>query len=147
MSDFTFDVNYDVGNGDDLEVSSVAISPTPPGKSKTGSDGDGNITVGKGDKATFVYNCGTAGWNLSELQLKSQDRRHWGKQSGKKRLNGDAAEDFPDVDADSGTVTSNGGAISISDVNKKSSTVDYRVAATNGSKTIWSDPRVKNNGD
>jgi hypothetical protein len=59
MSDYSFDVSYRVGTGEVLEVQSVALSPVPPGRSKTGSDDCGNIIVGKGDTATIVYGCDT----------------------------------------------------------------------------------------
>jgi hypothetical protein len=129
-------------------VTSVFISPTPPSGSKTKIQDDGDITVGKGDTATITYCCNDGGWKLGALEMKSQDRGKFGPQPGKNRLDSDAAEDFPGVDANSGKVNAGAnGQLSVSDANKKSSTVDYRVSATKGQTTIWSDPKVKNNGD
>ena len=148
MSAYSMTVEYQVVNDTTVSVKSVSISPTPPTSSKTKIEDDGDITVGKGDTATIDYSCNDAGWRLSEIQLKSHDRGHWGSRPGRDRLDSDAAEDFPGVDAHSGTVdVGTSGQASISDANKKSSTVDYRVAATKGNTTLWSDPKVKNNGD
>jgi hypothetical protein len=148
MSDYTISIDYAVQNDTAVAVSNTSISPSPPDGSKTGVADNGDVTMGKGDTATITYNCNSNGWHLSEIQLKSKGRSHWGPQSGRDRLDSDAAEDFPGVDANSGRVNVGAsGQASIADANKKSNTVDYRFGAKKGSTTIWSDPSVKNNGN
>lgn len=148
MNAYTISIAYAVQNDTTLAVSSATISPTPPSGSKTAVAANGDITMGKGDTSTITYSCNSNGWRLSEIQLKSQGRSKWGPQSGRDRLDSDAADDFPGVNANSGTVNVGAsGQASISDANQKSSTVDYRVGATKGNTTIWSDPSVKNNGN
>jgi len=147
MTEYTISLSYKVSNNT-VEFDTGSTSPSPPGSSKTGSDDDGNVTVDKGDTASIEYECSTSGYSLAEVQMKTKGRDKWGKQKGKNRLDSDAAEDFPDVPADSGTVTPDStDKIKIKDDNKKSSKVDYRVGINDDGTIIWSDPRVKNNGD
>lgn len=145
---YAIGINYSVNGSNEAVFDSKSLSPNPPQGSKTGVDDDGNITLGKSDTASISYGSVTNGWRVSELQLKDQSKSKWGKQSGSNRLTSDEAEDYPNVPADSGTVAAPAnGALSITNNNSKSSTVDYRVALTKGNDTIWSDPRIKDNGN
>lgn len=145
---YTIDISYAVNASNEAVFDSSSINPTPPSGSKTTVDGSGNITLAKKDSATISYTSATNGWNIDQLQLKDKDKSHWGKQNGSNRLTSNEATDYPDVPADSGTVSANAnGSLSIRNNNTKASTVDYRVALKKGSEVVWSDPRIKDNGN
>lgn len=145
---YSISVHYEVNADNDVVVNSTIINPAPPATSKTSVDSSGNITMGKKDTSTISYVCGTDGWQMSQLQMRDKDKTKWGKQNGSNRLTSDETEDYPGVPADSGTVDADAtGNLSISNTNKKASKVDYRVSVTNGEETLWSDPRIKDNGN
>jgi hypothetical protein len=145
---YSIGVQYAVDSDNQVVVNSTSINPTPPSGSNTTVDSAGNITMAKKDTSTISYSCGTTGWQISQLQMRDKDKDKWGKQTGSNRLTDDEKIDYPDVPADSGTVNADSnGHLSISNSNSKASKFDYRVSVTNGTQTLWSDPRIKDNGN
>lgn len=145
---YTIGISFAVNASNEAVFNSSSINPTPPDGSKTKIDDSGNITLAKKDSATISYSSATNGWSIDQLQLKDKDKSKWGKQSGSNRLTSNEADDYPDVPADSGTVSADvNGNLSISNTNTKSSTVDYRVSLKKGNVVVWSDPRIKDNGN
>jgi hypothetical protein len=116
------------------------IFPDQPGQASK-VDSDGNITVGKKDSAFINFHCDTPDWSASAVQIKGKNHK-WGD-----ALSTNIQHDYPSVDASSGMLGADAnGVLALRDVNSKGSEVDYRVQFTDGTNTIWSDPRIKDVG-
>jgi hypothetical protein len=116
------------------------IFPDQSGQAST-VDSDGNITIGKKDSAFINFHCDTPSWSASAVQIKGKNH-DWGD-----HLSANIQHDYPDVDADTGMLSADAtGVLALRDVNTKGSEVDYRVQFTDGTNTVWSDPRIKDVG-
>jgi hypothetical protein len=116
------------------------IFPDQSGQAST-VDSDGNITIGKKDTAFINFHCDTPDWSASAVQIKGKNHK-WGD-----RLSANIQNDYPAVDADTGMLCADAsGVLAMHDVNAKGSEVDYRVQFTDGTNTLWSDPRIKDVG-
>ncbi|MCU0989621.1 MAG: hypothetical protein MUE63_08580 [Xanthomonadales bacterium] len=116
------------------------IFPDQSGQAST-VDSDGNITIGKKDTAFINFHCDTPDWSASAVQIKGKNHK-WGD-----RLSANIQNDCPAVDADTGMLCADAsGVLAMHDVNAKGSEVDYRVQFTDGTNTLWSDPRIKDVG-
>ena len=136
---YNIDLTYLIDDNK-ASISSTAIAPVQPGATSS-VDGDGNITIGKKDSAFINFHCGTPDWSVSAVQIKGKNH-DWGD-----GLSANIQHDYPDVDAATGMLCANAtGEIHLRDLNTNSSEVDYRVQFTDGTDTIWSDPRIKDVG-
>ena len=116
------------------------IFPDQTGQSSK-VDADGNITIGKKDSAFINFHCDTPNWSACAMQIKGRNH-DWGD-----ALSVNIQHDYPDVDAVTGMLCADAtGVLALRDVNSKSSEVDYRVQFTDGTNTVWSDPRIKDVG-
>jgi hypothetical protein len=94
------------------------------------------------------YTSVTAGWDATEVQLRDDGKTSWSPGQGENQLTADEATDYPGVDAHTGSKSKDAtGKLSVTNNNSKASTVKYRVALSNGTSTVWSDPRIKDNGN
>lgn len=137
--EFNFGVEYSVVDNT-ATVSNTSMSPVPSGDD-TGIDAEGNITMDKKDWGWTLFSCVTDGWSIAELQIRDHGK-DWGDE-----LSDKAQKCFPDANTENGTVPADPDGLHIlSDTNKKNVTVDYRLKLTDGTTSIWSDPRVRDKG-
>lgn len=151
MAQYQIELSYaaDVENNVlDLETS---LCTGPDGSNGDGKgthvDGDGNITVAKGDSANISFRVVTEGWTVAELELKDSKKSKFGAQPrGKARLTKKEAADFG-IDRYSGTRYGQGlPSLTLNDRNQNQHTVNFCVFATNGEHVLVSDPRIRDGG-
>lgn len=135
-----------------VDTSETALEIDTPSQCRSGGD-NGCVEALPGERIRIQLvlgsneTCSSGGtWGLSEVYLGGEDSP--GKPSSWGNLN-KATADF-DVDPVTGLVTpengSNRNQIKFSNQNSQAYDVWYKVTATCGSRTIESDPRVRNGG-
>lgn len=140
--EYNVDLHYLI-SGNKASISGTSKPTIYPDQAGQASkvDADGNITIGKKDTAFIDFHCDTSGWSATAVQIKGKNH-HWGDS-----LSTNIQHDYPSVDAGTGMLQADAnGALVLRDVNSKGSEVDYRVQFTDGTTTVWSDPRIKDVG-
>jgi hypothetical protein len=151
MTAYAIGIEYEIetkNNKTTANYHGYTIDPPLENDSNTSINNNGKITMGKGDTSVISYTSVTAGWDATEVQLRDDGKTSWSPGQGENQLTADEATDYPGVDAHTGSKSKDAtGKLSVTNNNSKASTVKYRVALSNGTSTVWSDPRIKDNGN
>ena len=131
-----------------LQVNNGQLDVTTPGSCKTGQNTKGCVGVAARTRTNINFNlpnetcAGNERWQLGEVTLSTSNK---GQPGG---IGPIASSDF-DADEVSGVVTpvsASGNHILIRDNNSEPYDIWYRVSATCGGNTIYTDPRIENGG-